>query len=252
MTIKRIGRREAIALIGAAGAALTAGAAIRPRVPHRTRPVQRRHPQQRAARTPPASSRLPRRRGRSPRSRIWFAVTSARIGTGRHCPSPSEWWTPAATARRFQTQPSKSGSATRTAATRSPGSERAETYLRGVQTTNAAGEVTFTTVYPGWYQGRATHIHVEVSIGGRSVKVTRIAFDEAVNATVYASGVYAARRIQPDVQSVGRHLRRQPVLGARHTDREPVGGVRGNVPGRRVALGEARGPVEGQSIRSLM
>jgi protocatechuate 3,4-dioxygenase beta subunit len=25
--------------------------------------------------------------------------------------------------------------------------------------------VTFTTIYPGWYQGRATHIHVEVADG---------------------------------------------------------------------------------------
>src|SRR6185436_6475398 len=44
------------------------------------------------------------------------------------------------------------------------GSQTARTYLRGIQTTYANGEVTFTTIYPGWYQGRATHIHVEVSV----------------------------------------------------------------------------------------
>jgi protocatechuate 3,4-dioxygenase beta subunit len=37
-----------------------------------------------------------------------------------------------------------------------------QTFLRGIQTTDAGGRVTFTTVFPGWYQGRATHIHVEV------------------------------------------------------------------------------------------
>ena len=37
---------------------------------------------------------------------------------------------------------------------------QSETYLRGIQTTDAAGRVTFTTIYPGWYMGRATHIHV--------------------------------------------------------------------------------------------
>ena len=47
------------------------------------------------------------------------------------------------------------------------GSQTGQTYLRGIQTTDANGEVTFTTIYPGWYQGRATHIHIEVTIGRR-------------------------------------------------------------------------------------
>jgi protocatechuate 3,4-dioxygenase beta subunit len=34
--------------------------------------------------------------------------------------------------------------------------------------------VTFTTIYPGWYQGRATHIQMEVVRNGASVKVTQI------------------------------------------------------------------------------
>ena len=73
------------------------------------------------------------------------------------------------------------------------GSQAAQTYLRGIQTTNGNGEVTFTTIYPGWYQGRATHIHAEVTIGGVSRKVTQIAFPEAVNDAVHTSGVYASR-----------------------------------------------------------
>ena len=77
------------------------------------------------------------------------------------------------------------------------GTQTAETYLRGIQTTNSNGEVTFTTIYPGWYQGRATHIHVEVTMGGRSVKVTQIAFPETVNNAVHASGVYASRGTNP-------------------------------------------------------
>jgi protocatechuate 3,4-dioxygenase beta subunit len=61
------------------------------------------------------------------------------------------------------------------------GTQTTQTYLRGIQTTNSSGEVTFTTIYPGWYQGRATHIHLEVTINGRSVKVTQIAFPESIN-----------------------------------------------------------------------
>jgi len=77
------------------------------------------------------------------------------------------------------------------------GSQAAQTYLRGIQTTNGNGEVTFTTIYPGWYQGRATHIHAEVTIGGVSRKVAQIAFPEAVNDAVHTSGVYASRGKNP-------------------------------------------------------
>lgn len=56
----------------------------------------------------------------------------------------------------------------------------------------ANGEVVFTTIYPGWYMGRATHIHVEVTMGGRSVKATQIAFPETINPTSnLADGIFA-------------------------------------------------------------
>ena len=42
------------------------------------------------------------------------------------------------------------------------------TFLRGVQLTNADGVAEFETVYPGWYQGRALHIHLKVHVGGRA------------------------------------------------------------------------------------
>jgi len=77
------------------------------------------------------------------------------------------------------------------------GTQTAQTFLRGIQTTNSNGEVTFTTIYPGWYQGRATHIHVEVTVGGVSRKVTQIAFPESVNNVVHTSGVYASRGTNP-------------------------------------------------------
>ena len=77
------------------------------------------------------------------------------------------------------------------------GTQTMQTFLRGIQTTNGSGEVTFTTIYPGWYQGRATHIHAEVTIGGRSVKVTQIAFPETVNNSVHTSGAYASRGTNP-------------------------------------------------------
>jgi protocatechuate 3,4-dioxygenase beta subunit len=71
------------------------------------------------------------------------------------------------------------------------------TFLRGLQTTGATGQVTFKTIYPGWYGGRATHIHIQVLVGGVSKKVTQLAFPETINDAVYASGVYAARGKNP-------------------------------------------------------
>ena len=72
-----------------------------------------------------------------------------------------------------------------------------QSFLRGIQMTDASGRATFTTIYPGWYQGRATHIHVEVTVNGRSVKVTQIAFPESVTSAVYRTGVYAAKGQNP-------------------------------------------------------
>jgi protocatechuate 3,4-dioxygenase beta subunit len=77
------------------------------------------------------------------------------------------------------------------------GSQTTQTYLRGIQTTDANGLVTFTTIYPGWYQGRATHIHIEVKVNSRLVKTTQIAFPESINNAVYGSGVYASRGSNP-------------------------------------------------------
>jgi len=77
------------------------------------------------------------------------------------------------------------------------GSQTSQTYLRGIQTTDANGQVNFMTTYPGWYQGRATHIHIEVTMNGRSAKVTQIAFPETINNAVYATGVYASRGSNP-------------------------------------------------------
>ena len=77
------------------------------------------------------------------------------------------------------------------------GSQVGQTYLRGIQTTDVNGEARFTTIYPGWYQGRATHIHLEVTRNNQSIKVTQIAFPESVNNTVHTSGVYASRGVNP-------------------------------------------------------
>lgn len=58
-------------------------------------------------------------------------------------------------------------------------------FLRGRQTTDENGLVTFTSIFPGWYSGRATHIHVHIyNASGTSLLVTQIAFPEGSNSAV--------------------------------------------------------------------
>ncbi|QNF32111.1 intradiol ring-cleavage dioxygenase [Adhaeribacter swui] len=64
-------------------------------------------------------------------------------------------------------------------------------FLRGRQVTDANGLVTFTTIFPGWYNGRATHIHVHIyNASGTSLKVTQIAFPEGSNSALVAVNGY--------------------------------------------------------------
>lgn len=65
------------------------------------------------------------------------------------------------------------------------------TFLRGTQTTNADGIVEFVTIWPGWYPGRAIHIHSRVHVEDDTVLTTQYLFDDDLNTEVMATGPYA-------------------------------------------------------------
>jgi protocatechuate 3,4-dioxygenase beta subunit len=67
-----------------------------------------------------------------------------------------------------------------------------QTWLRGYLLTDASGKATFNTIYPGWYQGRATHIHIEVFVNNVLKKTTQITFPETISDVVHVSSLYAA------------------------------------------------------------
>lgn len=61
------------------------------------------------------------------------------------------------------------------------------TWLRGIQYTDSNGQVTFTTIYPGWYTPRATHLHVQIYDSSNNLLATsQLAFPDATNTTVNA------------------------------------------------------------------
>ena len=73
-----------------------------------------------------------------------------------------------------------------------------ETYLRGVQIADANGELTFTTIVPGCYTGRWTHIHFEVYPDAASatnvsnvIATSQLAFPADMLADVYALDAYS-------------------------------------------------------------
>jgi protocatechuate 3,4-dioxygenase beta subunit len=68
-----------------------------------------------------------------------------------------------------------------------------KTFLRGIQRTDKNGLAVFTTIYPGWYQGRAVHIHVKVHVGGNVVHTGQLFFPDALTREVYKAAPYASR-----------------------------------------------------------
>jgi protocatechuate 3,4-dioxygenase beta subunit len=74
-----------------------------------------------------------------------------------------------------------------------------QNYLRGVQSTDSNGQVTFTTIFPACYSGRWPHIHFEVypslakaTVATNKVKTSQIAMPEAECDTVFATTGYSA------------------------------------------------------------
>lgn len=86
------------------------------------------------------------------------------------------------------------------------GSETSKTYCRGVQYTDTNGVATFTTIYPGWYAGRITHIHFQIfltsySSTAKSTAISQMAFPASVTTAVYNSALYSGKGQNTSVTS---------------------------------------------------
>ena len=71
------------------------------------------------------------------------------------------------------------------------------TFLRGQQRTNKNGIAVFETIYPGWYTGRAVHIHLKVHVGGSEVHTGQLFFKDAITQSVFQDNApYSSRGTQ--------------------------------------------------------
>jgi protocatechuate 3,4-dioxygenase beta subunit len=70
-------------------------------------------------------------------------------------------------------------------------------FLRGYQTTDAAGQVRFTTIYPGWSAGRAVHLNIRIrTMQGTTTTgnfTTELFFNDTMSDAVLANAPYNTR-----------------------------------------------------------
>ena len=66
-------------------------------------------------------------------------------------------------------------------------------FLRGFQITDNNGLAQFTTIYPGWYRGRAVHLHFRIrnsAVGGTYDFISQIFFPDTLTDAVFAQAPY--------------------------------------------------------------
>ena len=119
-----------------------------------------------------------------------------------------------------------------------------QNFLRGYQVTDAGGTVTFTTIYPGWYPGRAVHIHAKVRLFDPFAEVTtevstQLFFDDEVTDGVLATAPYADRGPRDTRNAVDPVYRGQGALLVL-LEGSPTAGYQGEV-----ALGVRVGEIQG-------
>lgn len=77
------------------------------------------------------------------------------------------------------------------------GSTVGQPFLRGYQVTDADGMARFTTIYPGWYSGRAVHIHFKIRTDAGADAglefTSQLFFDDGLSAQVFTRAPYESK-----------------------------------------------------------
>ena len=95
-----------------------------------------------------------------------------------------------------------------------------QSFLRGWQKTDAQGAARFTTIYPGWYRGRAVHVHFKIRTTAPSTNqayefTSQLFFDEALTDAIQQRTPYVqtgARDTRNESDGIFQEAGRQMVL----------------------------------------
>ena len=82
-----------------------------------------------------------------------------------------------------------------------------ETWLRGYQVTDEKGECRFHSIFPGWYNGRLTHVHGKVHMNGQNVLTTNFFFTPEVEKDVYSNTSFYTKGLNPVTRAEDIELR---------------------------------------------
>ena len=74
-----------------------------------------------------------------------------------------------------------------------------QNFSRGIQTSDANGWLYFDSIYPGWYSGRVTHMHLTVRLGTTAIATTQFVFADKVSETIYRNHPLYTNRPNRDV-----------------------------------------------------
>lgn len=74
-------------------------------------------------------------------------------------------------------------------------------FCRGVQMTNEQGRADFNSIFPGWYRGRAVHIHFTVRVNGTEEVTSQLYFEDDLVTEIQSQGEYAARGMRDTLNS---------------------------------------------------
>ena len=88
---------------------------------------------------------------------------------------------------------------------------KGQKFLRGYQTTDTTGKAQFTTIYPGWYQGRAVHIHFKIRTA-TSEFTSQLFFDDALNTLVFAQLPYSQKGTQAVMKNAADGIYKSQLL----------------------------------------
>lgn len=92
-------------------------------------------------------------------------------------------------------------------------SQPGDTFMRGVQLTDQGGAATINTIYPGWYVGRATHIHIKVHTGGTAEDGTYIG-----GTTAHTGQLYFEDDITDQIANLEPYVQRLDVRRTRNDE----------------------------------